>query len=279
MTTSVEAEKKASRMPAAIKNASKVKPTAKAKPVATVSRPRGRPPLNAVKMEPNIKEGDSLPLERLSESIDTRPVIWHDLPMFAARYSRTGMDMMYAFGFNTTHQYTKAVCNPTVVPFDIELMLRLYEDSPTPCMWGKPDLLVCFGRLYADIIKPYEGDEREEAKIRMALAVRFTILLGRSPTVKYRWMTVKGESSRRVMCILSKIEAFGEVSQVRRERFEEIALAAWRLRGVDVDQVYPIPAPGQLATARFSKVSEGIMRRLMDASRGDESGYAGGAFG
>lgn len=269
-----------SRMPKGLKKVAKRKKKRKTnvknKPVA---RPRGRPPLNTAKMDPLIKEDDLLPPERMIETIDTRPVIWHDLPMFAAKYSRTSTDMMYDFGFNTTHQYAQSVKSSAVVPFDIELLLRFYEASPEPCRWNKPDLLDFFGDLYEDIISPYKKNENDEAKIRMALAVRFTTLLGRSPTVKYRWMTVTGESSRRVTCILSKIEEVGKSARQRRKKFESVALAAWRLRGVDVDLVYPIPAPGQLKMTRFSNVSEVIIRRLIDASRSNRKGYAGGAFG
>jgi len=199
--------------------------------------------------------------------------------MFAAKHGRTGMDMMYDFGFNTTYQYSSAVKSPTVVPFDVELLLRLYESSPVSCRWIKPNLVDCFDDLYGDIIAPYCDDEGEEAKIRMALSSRFAVLLGRSTTVSYRWMTDMGESSRRVISVLSKIKDVDEDPVIRRRKFESVAIAAWELRGFDLELVHPIPAPGQLSSSRYSNVSEVIIRRIMKARASEKGGYAGGAFG
>ena len=234
-------------------------------------RGRGRPSNATRKLIPRIKQGDSLPLETLNLSTDARPVVYHDLPRFAAEHDLTGMDMMHHMGFNTSFQYIRDIKKALVVPFDIELLLRLYENSPKPCRWKKPNILVTFELIYGDLIEACE--EKNQEAMRMALSERFVSLLGRGVTVVYRWMTDSGMSSKRMLNILSKVEELGRTPQERRRAFEKISSNAWKLRGVEIDSFHPIPREETLSISVTPTVSN-RMRMAREAAM-----YSGGAFG
>lgn len=263
----VEVAVKKTRTPKLGLGVKEVKPTVPPPP----PRGRGRPSNATRKLIPRIKPGDSLPADVLNRSTDSRPIVYHDLPRFAAEHDLTGMDMMHHMGFNTSYQYIRDVKKSLVVPFDIELLLRLYENSPKPCRWKKPNILVIFEMIYGDLIEVCE-DKNEEA-MRMALSERFVSLLGRGVTVVYRWMTDSGMSSKRMLNILSKVEELGRTPKERRAAFEKISSNAWKLRGIEIDSYYPIPREENLSIVVTSVVSN-RMKQAREAVM-----YSGGAFG
>lgn len=203
-------------------------------------RPRGRPPTNPVRLKPTITHKDVLPASRLIEPISVRPLIWKDLPLFASRHGRSSMEMMYDLGFNTTYQYTSAANKSEVVPFDLELLIRILEAYPSSCSWKKTTPAQAIDLIFGDLLEPYQSSPEDEAVMRMIFGHRLAAILDRSVTVLYRWLADTGASSRRVINILSKVEAMGSTPQARREAFEGIALPAWRLRGIDIEQMFKL---------------------------------------
>ena len=228
-----------------------------------VGRPRGRPPTNPVRIKPMITSKDILSADRLVEPIHSRPLIWKDLPKFAARHSRSSMEMMYDLGFNTTFQYTRAANKAEVVPFDLELLIRILDAYPSSCQWKKTTPSQALDLIYGDMLTPYVDMPEEDAVMRMVMGHRLAAILDRSVTVLYRWLTDAGASSRRVINILSKAEAMGNDPESRRTAFEGIALPAWRLRGIDIDQMFKLTP----LTVQSRHMNSEVRQRLLDAKQ------------
>jgi hypothetical protein len=237
-------------------------------------RPRGRPPTNPVRLKPTVTSKDILSPARLVEPTSVRPMIWKDLPVFAMRHGRSSMEMMYDLGFNTTYQYTSAANKAEVLPFDLELLIRIFEVYPSSCSWKKTTPSQAIDLIYGDLLQPYLSDPDEEGVMRMHFGQRLAAILDRSVTVLYRWLTDAGASSRRVINILSKVEAMGDTPQARREAFEGIALPAWRLRGIDIEQTFKLASNFLQNRQMNSEVRD----RLLEAKRQVEFQPGTGSF-
>lgn len=253
----------------------RVKPT-QAEPVK-VAKPRGRPPTNPVRVKPTITSADVLPPERLIQPTSARPLIWKDLPLFASRHERSSMEMMFDLGFNTTYQYTNAANKSEVLPFDLELLVRILEVYPSSAPWKKTQPSQALDLIYGDVMERYQRSADEDAAIRMVLGHRLAAILDRSVTVLYRWLTDSGASSRRVINILSKVEEMGSTPPERRAAFENIALPAWRLRGIDIEQMFKL-SPNMVLSRHMNQE---VRQRLLGAKQPAvfEAGQAGsGSF-
>lgn len=224
-------------------------------------RPRGRPQTNPIRVKPLLTPKDVLPAERLLQDSSTRPLIWKDLPLFADRHGRSSMEMMYDLGFNTTYQYTNSAKKAEIIPFDLELLVRIFDAYPSSCPWNKTNPGQALDSIYGDLLEPYANSPEDEANMRMVIGQRLAAILDRSVTVLYRWLTDMGASSRRVINILSKVEQMGSAPLERRKAFEAIALPAWKLRGIDIDQIYHF-AP-KIAQARHMKTE--VRQRMLEA--------------
>jgi len=188
-------------------------------------------------------------------------MIWKDLPRFAHKHGRASVEMMYDLGFNTTFHYTSMTGRAEVLPFDLELLLRIYDAYPSSCAWNKTAPSEAVDLIYGDLIAPYKGDLGAEAAVEMFLGQRLTAILDRSVTVLYRWLTKEGASSRRITMILTKIKAMGSTPQERRNAFESIALPAWRLRGVDIEQTFEFNAEAIVSRHMATGVRDRILHR------------------
>ena len=226
---------------------------------------------------PVIKEGDRLPEGLEVQSTAVRPMIWLDLPRFAQRHNRTALEMMFDLGFNTTFQYQSNIKKREVIPFDLELLVQVYEKYPGPCGWVKPNVRDVFQMLYAVDIKKFP--EEYEAKAYMSLGTRYADLLGRTKTVLYRWMTDSGQTSRRVINIISKIEELAQQTswEHARAEFERISIERWLIRGYDLERAHPVPTLATISKnlVRRSQVSDGVANRIVIG----KLAYQGGTFG
>ncbi|MBQ0916859.1 hypothetical protein KBW71_00145 [Hydrogenophaga aromaticivorans] len=249
-----------------------MEPTAQAKPIIIAPDIRGLP-LNPKK--PLIKDGMELLPEVERLDLNQRPMIWCDLPVFAAKHSRTAMDMMYDLGLNTPYLYQRDAQRRSVVPYDLELLMRMYDMDPSSCSWNRPTLREVFDLLYGDVLRGFP--EELFAKATLAYGARFARMLGRATTVQYRWLMDDSSSTRRISNIVTKIRAVELAGRSAIQTFESLAIVMWARRGYDVNAGYPAYSPETIVikNVRQSNVRAKVARRLAVP----DPSYKGGAFG
>lgn len=231
---------------------------------------------------PLVLEGQRLPAAVESLSVERRPMIWSDLPMFEAKYGRSALDMVYDLGVHVRAKYQRNVTTPAVVPFDLELLMRLYDRYPSSCSWERTTMSAVFQMVYGDALQGFPADIRQRAQ--MAYGARFSRLLGRASTVQYRWLVDdmsqgKTGATRRIKNIVSKLCEARERGDVPRQVLESIAVPMWVMRGFDVDEALPAYDPITLQQ-RFAKGSTRLRARVQArlTKRQDSAVYEGGAF-
>lgn len=195
---------------------------------------------------PLIEEGMNLSDEVLALDGEQRPMVWSDLPLFEARHGRNAHDMVYDLGMHQANHYRSRVESHEVMPFDVELLTRLYERYPSSCMWQCPPLQEMFHCLYGAAIDGFAPALRERA--RNAYGMRFARLMGRAPTVQYRWlweagMQDKSGSTRRVRNIIGKLHEAHQGGENPRLVLENLAVRMWVMRGLNVDIQTPAHDP------------------------------------
>jgi hypothetical protein len=219
------------------------------------------------------KDNALLPPEVERLSSEDRPLIWRDLPAFAGRHKRTTSDIVYDLSLLTSHAVALKTPSATVLPFDLELLMRIFDRHPSSCSWQRPDVRTTFEILYGPLIKKLPPDL--ESAARLALGRRYAKLLGRVDTAQYRWLAADGQITRRLSNILSKIEDVHKSGQDARLFFEYVAKRTWLLRGLDVDLELPLPTVASLTK------QPGARGRAMSTKKkkiNEPAVYAGGAF-
>jgi len=223
---------------------------------------------------PLVNEGQRLPASVEVLTPDSRPMIWSDLPVFEATYGRNAFDMVYDLGINVRSYYQYNITTPLVLPFDMELLVHIYERYPSSCEWAVPDMRTVFDLLYGGLISSFPPELRERA--RMVYGARFSRLMGRARTVQYRWLdessTGRTGSTRRVCNIVSKLYEAYKKGDDPRELLESIAVRMWALRGLDIDAAAPAYDP-----IAVSKGNRSVRKKYVPS--GGDIEYAGGAFG
>lgn len=233
--------------------------------------------------QPLIKEETMILMPSIEAlPLDKRPMVWRDLGVvLQPKYSRTAADMAYDFALSTAHQYQKCVDTRYVVPFDVELLARIYDKFPGSSSWQRPEFAQAFDALYGSILDGFPDDPKIRNKARISYARRMVALVGRRPTVAYRWITNGHSLTRRITNILSKLVDLEVISGGQgRELLESLAVEIWRLRGYDVNKVCPAVTPLDLAVGvvrnrRRGSVQEKVAGRLNSGA----TNYTGGAFG
>jgi len=254
----------------------------KSKPVKVAPDVRGKP---LARKFPIIDDGMRLSNEVLALGWSERPLVWSDLPLFEAQHGRNAHDMVYDLGMHQASHYRARVSLHEVLPFSMELLVRLYSRYPSACPWTCPSLQDMFQRIYGPAIEAFEPALQERA--RGAYGMRFARLMGRSPTVQYRWlwgpaMQDKSGSTRRISYIISKLHEASLAGEQPRAILEDVSIRMWALRGLDVDA----NTPAYDSTSMQPRPQRGRTRHLanpQDAKRTEEglssvAGYEGGAF-
>jgi len=191
---------------------------------------------------PLIEDGMRLNDEVLALGWHERALVWSDLPLFEARHGRNAHDMVYDLGMHQANHYRSRVGLHEVLPFGIELLVRLYGRYPSSCLWTCPTLQDMFYRIYGEAIEGFEPALRDRA--RGAYGMRFARLMGRAPTAQYRWlwdaaMQDKSGSTRRVSNIISKLHEADLAGEHPRAVLEGLSIRMWVLRGLNVDAETP----------------------------------------
>jgi len=176
-----------------------------------------------------------------------------------------------------------------VLPFDIELLVRLYDRYPSSCQWECPTLQDTFSRIYGQAIEGFAPALQDRA--RNAYGMRFARLMGRAPTVQYRWlwssaMQDKSGSTRRVRNIIGKLHEAITHGEHPRLVLEDIAVRMWAVRGLNVDAETPAHDPISLQKRYQKTSSEGEAAKPRPPTQRSTpasgvpcyEGYEGGAF-
>lgn len=219
------------------------------------------------------KAGDVLPTEVTDLNEDDRPLIWRDLHPFANRHKRTTSDIVYDLTLLTSHVVSLKSPTAMVVPFDLELLMRILERHPSSCSWNRPGVRTMFEILYGPLISKFSPDL--EDAVRLALGRRYAKLLGRVDTTQYRWLAADGEVTRRMSNILSKIEEVHKSGQDARLFFEHIAKRIWLLRGYDVELMLPLPTVANMTKKPGARGRSMSPKKKLSV---EPPVYAGGAF-
>lgn len=228
-----------------------------------------------LKSKGRYDEGDVLPPEVEALSTEDRPLVWRDLADFRARHNRTIADIVYDLALQVGKAYSPDSSNRKILPFDMEMLVRLYDASPSSCNWKRPTILGMFRRLYGEAIDAFSEELRPAAEL--AYGRRYARSIGRLDTALYRWKTgSKGDSTiRRMGNLLSKIESLGETDDEIREKYEALAFRAWMLRGVDINKDFPIPSEDSV---RRPPGSRGRKISITTKAAPKVATYTGGAF-
>ena len=210
-------------------------------------RKRGRPPSATKgapkpfveKGRPKILKETHLDDQNMLLPLNERPLTGRDLATLSRKFELTVSEFGAALGIQNDYTLAKTMKNPTVVPFDVEMLARMYMDHPSPTPWPPKSPKLVFDTLYRPMLDRFE-DERERAYARSALFSRFTATMDRSSSTAYRWMESKGNSRLVVTLLLRKTMSLAQPL----EELERLAALVHYVRGGDFDLRGPRPVLG-----------------------------------
>lgn len=173
-----------------------------------------------------------------TEDISARPMSGQDLWRFRSRHQLQTHDAIYALGIQNSAIYNKLskISAPDKLPFVLEMLIRLYDRHPGHAPWGEVTAMQAFERVYGEHQRMFRGTSHEK-EARLALYRRFTALFGRSVFTAYRWLESDGKGKQAVNKIFQKLLTLENPRKV----LEDIAKLMYRVRGVDLDQMCPLP--------------------------------------
>lgn len=174
-----------------------------------------------------------------TEDISARPLSGQDLWRFRSRHQLQTHDAIYALGIQNSAIYNKLskITSPDKLPFVLEMLIRLYDRHPGHAPWGEVTAMQAFDRIYGEHQRMFRGTSHEK-EARLALYRRFTALFGRSVFTAYRWLESDGKGKQAVNKIFQKLLTLENPRKV----LEDIAKLMYRVRGVDLDQMCPLPS-------------------------------------
>lgn len=191
-----------------------------------------------IKKSRNISPHAAMPENiDLSLAPDKRPLTGVDIERFRARYGLSIAEASHALALMAPAAYGKA-CRVGVLPITREVLVRLYHLSPRPAPWVSVRPGKSFEVIYGNLLTYWRGKPEYDAA-KLDLYGRFTLMLGRESTDAYRWVEGGGAARNDVHRILAKLTEFDN----QREALEAVGKHVLILRGIDLDQVYPLPTP------------------------------------
>lgn len=193
-----------------------------------------------------LLNGEALPAPDLTLPRAGRPMCGLDLEEWRGMLKLTKFDAESALGFRSTTLYNRE-CERRVLPVRTEILLRLYDEKPENYPWKSLSFKQLFNMMYGKYITQF-GPELQ-GRARNDLEARFTVLFGRSPSRGYAWLrgddsmsddsggAAKPSSYATIERILQKLTQWPDPGAT----FERIASQSLRLRGVNIDEIFPIP--------------------------------------
>lgn len=192
---------------------------------------------------PQITKGTVLKDSVLVEDWSERPLVGRDLDAFRHRWHLTTPEFFVAFGIPSQYLATALLRSSAVVPYDLELLARLYALSPGPAPWVPWKPLEAFTAIYEEALWGFEGCAEENAHARGKFAARFAAAFDRSSSTSYRWLDRGEDVSKPVAIFLRKLRDMERRMQV----LEDLARKVHEVRGGDFDMRSPLPVPGERA--------------------------------
>jgi len=200
-----------------------------------------------------------------------RPMMGLDIEDWRSELGLSKYQAQHALGFRNSNHYNNMCLQPQL-PEVLELLIRIYDESPIALGWENYSLKELFSLMYGDVLGSFEGS-KYLVHARVDLGTRFTKIFARSPARQYQWLEEdpkKNESELNaysvIECILSKLKQIEDPKEV----LERIARKVWLLRGVDLDSQFRVPSleapPTRQKTGRKSKSLVG-RRAVVPVSR------------
>ena len=168
--------------------------------------------------------------------VSKRPMAGKDVERFQARHGLSISDTIYALCIQNSAKFNQ-ICRLPALPFTLELLIRLYDESPSHTPWAQVTPQASFEALYGNVARDFVGSDLAK-DVRLALYRRFSGALGRSIYTAYRWVQGYGNAKSQV------VKIFGKLMKTKdsRETLERLARLMYRTRGLDLDQMYPMPS-------------------------------------
>ncbi|MFC5500105.1 hypothetical protein ACFPOE_21355 [Caenimonas terrae] len=173
-----------------------------------------------------------------------RPLAGYDVEEWRGRLKLSKFNAEHALGCRNPNQYNK-LCHHKILPQNVELLIRLYDEIPKAAGWDSYTLRELFDRMYADDLAKFAGTEHQVAA-RVDLGKRFTKMLGRSHARRYDWLESDPKKNEKdqlthivIECLLAKLKQADDP----REVLERLAKKVLMLRGFNLDSELPVPTP------------------------------------
>lgn len=208
---------------------------------ARAGRPRApRPGL------PKIKKGRMLQEVDMRKDWSARPLTGRDLDALGRRFRLNSSEFSSALGLQNRFQFVSLIRTAAVVPFDVEMLARLYEMSPSPAPWVSYSADQAFQTLYGPALEEFSGDEEDLAYARTLFYARFTASLDRSSSTAYRWVEDEGKARLVIALFLRKLMSMDKPL----ETLENLTRLVHKVREGDFDLRAPYPQQGARLTRR-----------------------------
>ena len=211
--------------------------------------------------------------------VSKRPMTGKDVERFQARHNLSINDTIYALCIQNSAKFNE-VCrlpilkpdpdNPEVevraaseaLPFTLELLIRLYDESPGHASWTQVTPQAAFDALYGSVAKDFAGSSLAK-DVRLALYRRFTGAMGRSIYTAYRWVQSHGNAKAQVGKVFGKLMAVKDP----REMLERLAKLMYQTRRLSLDEMYPMPSLEVPPTPRKRGPPKGSRKAPLTAER------------
>lgn len=178
----------------------------------------------------------------LTKPRSQRPMRGLDIEEWRGELNLSKYDAQYALGFRNSNHYN-SMCHEPVLPFVIEVLIRLYEENPIERGWKRYTLRELFDLMYGQYLLPFEG-HKAKTFAKVDLGSRFCKLFDRSSARHYQWLQSDASKTSNelstyadVECVLAKLKQVDNPGEV----LERIVKKCWALRGVSLDSAHPIP--------------------------------------
>lgn len=182
-----------------------------------------------------------------TRDVDQRPLCGHDIERFRASMGLSRMEFALAMALVPGH-YQKTVSDQHPLSLDREILLRLYQLSPSPSAWQNWSPQEAFGECYGPLLRGFELPAHQ-AKARVMLYRRFTAIMGRSAARGLSWFDGNQGHSLPVRRVLGKLIELASP----REVLEAIAARAYAVRGLDLELIAPLPTSESVSRVRCGR--------------------------
>jgi flagellar biosynthesis GTPase FlhF len=212
---------------------------------------------------PEIKKGRVLPEEEMRKDWTERPLTGRDLDTLCRRFGLNSSEFSAQLGLQNRFQFVNLIRTAEVVPFDVEILARLYEMSPSPAPWISYSADQAFQTLYGPALEEFSGSEEDLAYARTLFYARFTAALDRSSSTAYRWVEDEGKARLVIALILRKLMSMNEPLKT----LEDLTRLVHKVRGGNFENRAPYPMQGARLYRRGRAAK---LNRTANKQRGNE---------